>query len=141
MKVCWRRQTHTRRRSDWLGGPSQWIWGEQAAYTRETTWKHMAVGLVIHCGSSIFWALFYEQLFGRNHRELQRVSKARILAEAGLLTGVAYFVDYHVAPKRLQPGFKKASWRVIDIRKLCRLRGEFGAAERLAQESREPQRP
>jgi len=91
-----------------INGPSQWVWGEHEAYTRRATWRHTAVGYTIHHASSIFWALFYEHLFGRSRkRDLQGVSPVRIAAEAGAIAGIAYVIDYYVVPKRLRPGFKK----------------------------------
>src|SRR5688500_8637849 len=66
-----------------LNGPSQWLWGEEEAYTREATLKHTAVGYTIHHSTSIFWAMFYEHLFGRGRkRSEQDVSNTRVIAEA-----------------------------------------------------------
>lgn len=91
-----------------LNGPSQWIWGEGEAYTRRATLKHTVVGYTIHHVTSVFWAVWYEHLFGRSRdRDLVAVSPLQIAAEAAVTASVAYFVDYHVAPKRLRPGFKK----------------------------------
>lgn len=91
-----------------INGPSQWVWGEQEAYAREASLRHTAVGYAIHHASSIFWALFYEHLFGRSRaRELKELSTFQIGAEAAVTAAAAYVVDYHVAPKRLRPGFKK----------------------------------
>ncbi len=91
-----------------VNGPSQWVWGEEEAYTRRATWRHTAVGYTVHHASSIFWAVFYEHLFGRSRaRELKSVSTVQVLAEAAAVTGVAYVVDYHLVPRRLRPGFRK----------------------------------
>ena len=91
-----------------LNGPSQWVWGEREAYTREATLKHTVVGYGVHHVTSVFWALFYEHLFGRSRkRDLASQPVVQIAAEAGATATVAYFVDYQVAPKRLRPGFKK----------------------------------
>lgn len=91
-----------------LNGPSQWIWGERQAYTRRATLKHTLVGYLIHHAMSIFWASLYEHSFGRSReRALERLSTARIFAEAAAATSVAYFVDYRITPKRFRPGFKK----------------------------------
>lgn len=91
-----------------LNGPSQWVWGQREAYRRDATIKHTLVGYAIHHATSIFWASFYEHLFGRSRdRELEQVSVGQIVAEAAATTAVAYFVDYYVTPKRFRPGFKK----------------------------------
>lgn len=87
-----------------LNGPSQWLWGEEEARTREPTLKHTAVGYAIHHASSLMWATVYERVFSEG-----RVQKktAQILAEAAGATAIAYFVDYYLTPKRFRPGFRK----------------------------------
>src|SRR5688500_10932107 len=86
-----------------LNGPSQWLWGESEAYTREATLKHTAVGYAIHHSTSVFWAVIYEAIFGGSKKKppLQRCTEA--IASAA----TAYVVDYHLTPRRLQPGFEK----------------------------------
>src|SRR5690349_10205757 len=37
-----------------LNGPSQWLWGEAEAYSREATLRHTATGYAIHHATSIF---------------------------------------------------------------------------------------
>jgi hypothetical protein len=85
-----------------LNGPSQWLWGEREAYTRRMTLRHTLTGYAIHHAVSIFWASVHERVFGRARRPLA----AELLA-ALATTAVAYTVDYHVAPRRLRPGFRK----------------------------------
>jgi hypothetical protein len=87
-----------------LNGPSQWLWGEHEAYTREATLRHTAAGYVIHHATSIFWATLYEAVFGGSRR---RKPALQHIAEAGLSAGTAYVVDYHLTPRRLRPGFEK----------------------------------
>jgi hypothetical protein len=87
-----------------LNGPSQWLWGEEEAYTREPTLKHTALGYAIHHGSSLMWATMYERLFSQGRSQKRT---ARILAEAAGATAIAYFVDYYLTPKRFRPGFRK----------------------------------
>src|SRR5688572_21695507 len=43
-----------------LNGPSQWLWGEDEAYTRRWTLRHSGSGYVIHNATSIFWAALHE---------------------------------------------------------------------------------
>jgi hypothetical protein len=91
-----------------LNGPSQWLWGEGEAYTREATLKHTAVGYAIHHSTSIFWATFYEHLFGRGRkRRAKNLSNAQVIAEAAAMTTAAYVVDYKLTPRRFRPGFEK----------------------------------
>ena len=87
-----------------LNGPSQWLWGQDEAYTREASLRHTAVGYGIHHLTSVFWATLYERIFG--HRRLHK-SPLRRCGEAAISTAGAYVVDYYLTPPRLRPGFKK----------------------------------
>jgi hypothetical protein len=87
-----------------LNGPSQWLWGEDEAYTRRLTLRHTATGYVIHNATSIFWAVLHEAIFGGSRR---RKSPLRHCLEAAASTGTAYIVDYHLTPRRFRPGFEK----------------------------------
>jgi hypothetical protein len=87
-----------------LNGPSQWLWGESEAYTREATLRHTAAGYAIHHATSVFWGLLHEAVFGGSRR---RKPALRHCAEAAASAATAYFVDYHLTPRRLRPGFEK----------------------------------
>jgi hypothetical protein len=86
-----------------MNGPSQWLWGEREAYTREASLKHTLVGYLIHHATSTFWAALYAAAF-RNARDK---SVSRVLVEAASASAAAYVVDYKLTPKRLRPGFEK----------------------------------
>jgi hypothetical protein len=87
-----------------LNGPSQWLWGEAEAYTREATLRHTAVGYAIHHTTSIFWAVLHETIFGGSRRRKPAIQHC---AEAAVSAATAYVVDYHLTPRRLRPGFEK----------------------------------
>jgi hypothetical protein len=87
-----------------LNGPSQWLWGESEAYTREATLRHTAAGYAIHHSTSIFWAVLHESIFGGSRR---RKPALQHCAEAAVSAGTAYVVDYHLTPRRFRPGFEK----------------------------------
>jgi hypothetical protein len=87
-----------------LNGPSQWLWGEAEAYTREATLRHTAAGYAIHHSTSIFWAFLHEAVFGGSRR---RKPALQHCAEAVVSAGTAYVVDYHLTPRRFRPGFEK----------------------------------
>ncbi len=86
-----------------INGPSQWLWGEHEAYTKEATWRHTVSGYVIHHAMSILWASVYESVC----RSPEPKSLTRIVGEAAGVGALAYVVDYYVAPSRLRPGFRK----------------------------------
>jgi hypothetical protein len=87
-----------------LNGPSQWLWGEAEAYTREATLRHTVAGYFIHHSTSIFWAVLHETVFGGGGR---RKPALQHCAEAVASAATAYVVDYHLTPRRLRPGFEK----------------------------------
>lgn len=95
------------RDGSWLGGlngPSQWLWGESEAYSREATLRHTAVGYAIHHSTSVFWALIYETIFGGSRKKKPALQHC---TEAIASAATAYVVDYHLTPPRLRPGFEK----------------------------------
>lgn len=87
-----------------LNGPSQWLWGESEAYTRKATFRHTAVGYVIHHSTSIFWAVLHAAIFGGSRK---RKPALQHCTEAIASSATAYVVDYHLTPPRLRPGFEK----------------------------------
>lgn len=87
-----------------INGPSQWLWGEREAHMRRTTVRHTAVGYGIHHLTSVGWATLHEYSFGRPSKPRGLL---RHCVEAAVTAATAYVVDYHLAPARLRPGFKK----------------------------------
>jgi hypothetical protein len=85
-------------------GPSQWLWGERAAYRRDATLRYTAVGYGIHHMSALGWATLHEKHVARLVRD--KPFPAR-LAAAGLTALVANVVDFQLTPRRLKPGFEK----------------------------------
>ena len=86
-----------------LNGPSQWLFGRQAAYRRSASVKHTLTGMLIHTATAIGWAMLHERVFGRN-KELQ--TPAQRIRNAAITATAANFVDYKLTPRRLQPGFE-----------------------------------
>lgn len=90
-----------------VNGPSQWLWGESEAYTRQLTWRHTASGYAIHHAMSILWANAYERMQDRTSAPRSAPSLIKTCGNAALIATLAYAVDYGLAPRRLRPGFKK----------------------------------
>src|SRR5688572_5630807 len=42
-----------------INGPSQWVWGTDAAYENRGTLRHTLIGYLIHHAMSIFWGTVY----------------------------------------------------------------------------------
>jgi len=85
-----------------LNGPSQWLWGEAAAWRRRASVRETVSGYVVHHAVSIGWATVHEKYAARRNGSL-----AQDLLAAGLTAGIACFMDYAVARGRLRPGFEK----------------------------------
>jgi len=64
--------------------------------------RNTALGLTLHTGASIWWALFYERLFGTAARR----GTAWAAGGASAIAGAAYVVDYFVVGRRFRPGFE-----------------------------------
>jgi hypothetical protein len=82
---------------------SHWIWGGRALRADEASWRHTAVGFLIHEASSIFWAALYA---GATRRIGKRRRLAPALIGGASVAAVACFADYRLTPKRLTPGFE-----------------------------------
>lgn len=85
-------------------GPSQWLYGRQAASRRRFSARHTLPAYAIHHASALLWSGVHQGLFARQGR---RQSLARRLAQGMATAALACFVDYRLTPKRFQPGFER----------------------------------
>lgn len=76
--------------------------GEPPAHNGERG-RNTAIGFAIHTAASVWWAVFYEGLFGKQAR--RSVSRATTAGVA--IAAAGYFVDYFVVGPRLRPGFER----------------------------------
>jgi hypothetical protein len=99
---------------------SHWYWGDRATRRDRFSWRHTVLGYATHHGASVFWAFFYEMLFGT-----RRAEKAATVAltEAAAIAGLACFVDYRLTPRRFMPGYE----RRLSRRSLGAVYAAFGA--------------
>ena len=96
--------------------------GDEAAGKDDASLKYTGTGFLLNHASSIFWALFYEKLFGaraasanastransrRKNGRTARPSLMQPLVDAAAVTAGAYITDYYLIPKRFTPGFEK----------------------------------
>jgi hypothetical protein len=84
-----------------LNGPSQWLFGRQAALKSGASLKYTLSGYLIHHAMSVFWALVFERIRARGS------AAPSALLPAATTSAVACFVDYQLTPKRLTPGFER----------------------------------
>lgn len=82
---------------------SHWVWGDRAKLHDEPSKEHTLLGYAIHHASATFWAVFYEKWFGER---AERGELGTAVAGAAAVSALACFVDYRVAPYRLQPGYE-----------------------------------
>lgn len=87
-----------------LNGPSQWVLGRRAPCQDGLRLPHTPLGLCIHHGSSIFWAMFFE---ATRSQPPPRSRYADCVRPAATTAAVAAFVDLVVTPPRLRPGFEQ----------------------------------
>jgi hypothetical protein len=105
-----------------LNATSHILWGDEAASKDDASLKYTLTGLLLNHASAIFWALFYEKLFGRRtesaaaptrasgRRKKERPrgpSPAKPILGAAAVAAGAYITDYYLIPRRFTPGFEK----------------------------------
>ena len=76
-------------------------WGDEPeSHTGRHTHNYV-IGTALHHGASIFWATFFEALFGR----VAERSTGSALVGGATIAAAAYVTDYHVVSDRFKPGF------------------------------------
>jgi hypothetical protein len=77
-------------------------WGDSPEAHTGRTLDNQIIGSTLHHGASVFWAVFFEALFGRRAER----STAAALAGGAAISAAAYVTDYHVVSDRFKPGFE-----------------------------------
>jgi hypothetical protein len=83
---------------------SHWLFGARATRANRFSWRHTVLGYLTHHSASVFWALWYEKLFGARR---PRETAAQALGDAAAIALLACFVDYRLTPRRLMPGYEQ----------------------------------
>ena len=65
--------------------------------------RNTLLGFAIHTAASVWWALFFEGVFGR----VSRRNPANAVVSAAAVSAIAYVVDYGVVAERFRPGFER----------------------------------
>ena len=86
-----------------INAVSHWIWGRRATRQDGASAKYTLLGYLTHHAASIFWAIFFERMFGRRAQH----DPASALASGAAIATLAAVVDYTITPKRLTPGYEK----------------------------------
>jgi hypothetical protein len=81
---------------------SHWLWGRPALSRDAPSWRHTALGYLIHHGSALMWAWLYARWQQRRRDQ----DLLPLLGTAAAVSTLASVVDFKVAPDRLHPGFE-----------------------------------
>lgn len=101
--LAWRGRRENRRPLGPLNAPAHWVWGRESLRRDDASLRHTLTGAVVHHGSSLFWAVFYEALRSRRARP----TPANAVSDAAAITAIAATVDLKLVPERLTPGFER----------------------------------
>lgn len=77
-------------------------WDDPPEAHKGRTLHNYIIGSTLHHGASMFWAVFFEALFGRRAER----SSAAALAGGAAISAAAYVTDYHLVSDRFKPGFE-----------------------------------
>ena len=77
-------------------------WGDEPESHQGRNPQNWTIGSALHHGASVFWATFFEALFGRDAER----STASALVGGTTIATAAYITDYHVVSDRFKPGFE-----------------------------------
>ena len=77
-------------------------WGDAPESHQGLTRRNYILGTALHDGACLFWAPFFEGLFGR---AAEKSTTAALVGGATIATS-AYITDYHIVPGRFRPGFE-----------------------------------
>lgn len=86
-----------------INAPSHMLWGEEGVHQDGPSARHTVPGLLLHVGSSLFWAVFYEKYLSPP----AGAAAGERLSKAGLAAAGAALVDLKLVPERLTPGFER----------------------------------
>jgi hypothetical protein len=77
-------------------------WGDTPESHKGRKPHNHLIGSALHHGASVFWATFFEALFGPR---AERSTSAALKGGAAVATA-AYITDYHIVSERFKPGFE-----------------------------------
>jgi hypothetical protein len=77
-------------------------WNDAPESHKGRTLHNAVIGSALHHGACIFWATFFEALFGKRAER----STATALVGGATIATAAYITDYHIVSDRFKPGFE-----------------------------------
>lgn len=91
--------------------------------------RNTALGFATHMAASVWWAVFFEALFGNRARRSAREA----VAGGAAIAAAAYVVDYHVVSRRFRPGFEHYLSRPAMLALYASLAAGFALSARLSR--------
>ena len=91
-----------RRAAPAMNAVSHIAWGGEPPADVGAGGRNFVVGCALHLGAAMFWAAFFEGLFGREARR----KPATAWAGGSGVAAAAFLTDYLVVPPRLRPGME-----------------------------------
>lgn len=119
LTVAWRGRVERVGAVRAINAVSHWFKGGKAFQQKQPSLRYTLPAIMVHHASSVFWSTIFEQGLKRDGKDL---STSRIVKRAAGVTALAWFVDFHLTPKRLTPGFE----RVVSKRSLAMTYVAFG---------------
>jgi hypothetical protein len=77
-------------------------WGDAPASHTGRHTRDLIIGTGLHHSATIFWATFFEALFGKDAEQ----STGAALVGGATIATAAYVTDYYVVSDRFKPGFE-----------------------------------
>lgn len=90
-----------------INATSHIVWGDKAGAQNAASLKYTLTGFLLNHAASVFWAMFYEKLFGRRRASGAKDSLVKPLLGAAAVSAGAYLTDYYLVPRRFTPGYEK----------------------------------
>jgi hypothetical protein len=133
--LCGRMEGHGATRP--INAISHIAWGGPPPADEGAAGENTAIGIGLHAGASVFWATFFEGVFGRAARQ------SRLAAWLGgaAISASAFMTDYYLVSKRFRPGYEAYLSRRSLFAVYAALAAGFAIAARLtAPTDRDPSR-
>ena len=122
-------------------------WGDAPEAHRGREPHNAVIGSALHHGASVFWAFFFEALFGKRAEQ----NSTAAIAGGAAVAAAAYVTDYQMVSDRFKPGFEaRLSNRelffvyaalAVGLAGGARLRGLYDHQKKNADESDERRNP
>lgn len=88
-----------------INAVSHILWGDEASDQDDASPRYTITGLLLNSAAVTSWAAVHDTLLRRRRRD--GLSLIEALLGGVCVSGLAFFTDYFLVPKRFTPGFEK----------------------------------